>query len=70
SVKRLAPQVLAWREKPYEFVADIPAIDLLAGDASLRQALEDAADWRELAADWARQRAEFEAVRRAVLLYS
>ncbi len=70
SVKRLAPQVFAWREKPYEFVADIPAIDLLAGAADLRQALENATDWRELAADWSRQRAEFEAVRRAVFLYS
>ena len=31
SVKRVAPDAFAWRAKPYEFVADIPAIDLLAG---------------------------------------
>jgi len=69
SVKRVAPDAFAWRAKPYEFVADIPAIDLLAGDDRLRSALEAGADLTGLAADWARERAEFEAVRREALLY-
>ena len=31
---------LDWREAPYEFVADRPAIDLLAGSAALRLAVD------------------------------
>ena len=69
SVQRVAPEVFAWRAKPYEFVADIPAIDLLAGDDQLRLALEVDADLAELAAEWALERAAFEEVRREAFLY-
>jgi uncharacterized protein YbbC (DUF1343 family) len=69
SVKRVAPEAFAWREKPYEFVADIPAIDLLAGDDRLRLALEADADLAELAIEWAQERAAFEEVRRETFLY-
>lgn len=72
SVKRIAPTVFTWRDKPYEFVADIPAIDLLAGDDALRLVLEaggDLADLADLAASWRQERAEFEAVRQEALLY-
>ena len=70
SVKRVAPEVFAWREKPYEFVTDIPAIDLLAGDDKLRLALKAGADLNDLAAEWARERAAFEDVRQTCLLYT
>ena len=69
SVKRVAPDAFAWRAKPYEFVADIPAIDLLAGDDKLRLTLDSGADLADLIADWARERVAFEAVRREMLLY-
>ncbi len=69
SVKRVAPEAFAWRAKPYEFVADIPAIDLLAGDDRLRLALEADADLADLVAEWAQERAGFEEVRREVFLY-
>jgi uncharacterized protein YbbC (DUF1343 family) len=69
SVRRVAPDAFAWREKPYEFVVDIPAIDLLAGDDRLRLALETDADLAELAAEWARERAAFEEIRREAFLY-
>ncbi|MBK7541933.1 MAG: DUF1343 domain-containing protein [Candidatus Competibacteraceae bacterium] len=69
SVKRVAPEVFAWREKPYEFVTDIPAIDLLAGDDKLRLALKAGADLNDLAAEWARERAAFQDVRQTVSLY-
>ncbi len=69
SVKRVAPDAFVWRAKPYEFVADIPAIDLLAGDDKLRLALDFGADLAELASQWAQERAVFEAVRREMLLY-
>ncbi len=69
SVKRVAPDTFAWRVKPYEFVADIPAIDLLAGDDRVRLALEANADLAELASQWAQERAEFEEIRREAFLY-
>ena len=69
SVKRVAPEAFAWRAKPYEFVADIPAIDLLAGDDKLRLALEADADLTELANQWAQERAAFEEIRREAFLY-
>ncbi len=69
SVKRVAPDVFAWRAKPYEFVADIPAIDLLAGDDKLRLALDAGADLADLAAGWAQERAAFEEIRPEAFLY-
>jgi uncharacterized protein YbbC (DUF1343 family) len=69
SVRRVAPGTFAWRAKPYEFVADIPAIDLLAGDDKLRLALEADADLGDLTAEWARERAGFEEMRREAFLY-
>jgi uncharacterized protein YbbC (DUF1343 family) len=69
AVRQTAPDAFAWREKPYEFVATIPAIDLLAGDARLRQGLEAGAALADLAAPWAAARAAFENIRRAVFLY-
>jgi uncharacterized protein YbbC (DUF1343 family) len=69
SVKCVAPDAFAWRAKPYEFVADVPAIDLLAGDDKLRLALDSGADLAELASQWAQERAAFEEIRREVFLY-
>lgn len=69
SVRRVAPETFAWRAKPYEFVADIPAIDLLAGDDRLRLALDTNADLTDLTAEWAQERMAFEAVRREAMLY-
>ncbi|HCK80411.1 MAG TPA: DUF1343 domain-containing protein [Candidatus Competibacter sp.] len=69
SVKRVAPEAFVWRAKPYEFVADVPAIDLLAGDERLRLALEADADLADLAAEWQRERTAFEEIRRDCLLY-
>jgi uncharacterized protein YbbC (DUF1343 family) len=59
----------AWREKPYEFVEEIPAIDLLAGDDKLRRQLEAGASLAEISAGWAEERAAFEALRQPALLY-
>ncbi len=68
-VRQIAPAIFAWRQKPYEFVDTIPAIDLLAGDDGLRQGLEASASLAELSAAWAQERAAFEEIRQAVLLY-
>ncbi len=40
ALKRLWPQAFAWRTSPYEFRADVPAIDLLTGRAAVREAID------------------------------
>ena len=40
AVKALAPQSFCWRQQPYEFVYDKPAIDLLYGSDSFRLAID------------------------------
>jgi uncharacterized protein YbbC (DUF1343 family) len=71
ALREVDPDGFAWREKPYEFVADRPAIDLLAGCDDLRRAV-DAGDRGALAAwmgTWAADEAAFRAECAPVLLY-
>ncbi len=44
----LYPKHFQWREKPYEFVKEIPAIDLLTGSAQFRKKLERACYFKEI----------------------
>ncbi|MCP5463900.1 MAG: DUF1343 domain-containing protein [Deltaproteobacteria bacterium] len=48
TVAELYPNDFAWRAKPYEFVKDIPAIDLLTGNDSFRLHLEGKAEFPDL----------------------
>ncbi|MFH1069288.1 MAG: DUF1343 domain-containing protein, partial [Candidatus Glassbacteria bacterium] len=41
----LDPGKFAWLDRPYEFVRDIPAIDLLFGSRRLREAIDGESDW-------------------------
>ncbi len=50
AARRLAPERFAWRTEPYEFVSDRLAFDLLAGTGAWRQAIEEGASAREIAA--------------------
>ena len=43
AVQKLWPESFAWRTEPYEFRADVPAIDLLTGRAAVRQAIDGGA---------------------------
>src|SRR5439155_19797951 len=43
-----APDKFAWRLRAYEFVDTIPAIDLLAGSAALREGIEAGAPLDDL----------------------
>ncbi|HEX2163936.1 MAG TPA: DUF1343 domain-containing protein [Thermoanaerobaculia bacterium] len=65
------PAGFAWREKPYEFVADRPAIDLLAGCEDLRRAIDgrDRAALDAWIASWPAEEAAFRAEAEPVLLY-
>jgi len=73
--RETAPEVFAWRREAYEFVREIPAIDLLARTARCREAIDSGAagdraaldDWM---ASWAADEAEFRREREEVLLYS
>jgi len=60
---------LQWRAAPYEFVADIPAIDLLTGGTDCRKALESGAGLSEWIATFAAEEEAFRVERREVLLY-
>jgi len=69
NLRRLWPEAFAWRSEAYEFVRDIPAIDLLAGGPWLRRGLERDATLEELTAPWAESEALFEQRRAPHLLY-
>ncbi len=69
AVRQLDPESFAWRPDPYEFVVDVPAIDLLTGSAAAREALERGEDFEPLLADWRREVAAFEETLDDILLY-
>jgi hypothetical protein len=50
-------------------VERVPAFDLLCGSARERDALERGKDWRDLAAEWAREERTFRVRRSRHLLY-
>lgn len=58
-----------WRTRAYEFVDTIPAIDLLAGNAALRQGIEAGASLDDLAARWPRDEGAWLDEREDFLLY-
>lgn len=69
AVIRLAPEVFTWRDAPYEFVADRPAIDLLTGGSEARHVLESGEGLQDWIATWAADEARFREERRDILLY-
>jgi uncharacterized protein YbbC (DUF1343 family) len=66
---RLDPERFEWREKPYEFVSDRPAIDLLTGGPECREAIESGEGLKDWIASWAADEREFREERREILLY-
>lgn len=66
---RLGQGAMRWRTEPYEFVADRPALDLLAGGPWLRAAIEAQTPLQEIEAGQADARAAFVHRRRPFLLY-
>jgi uncharacterized protein YbbC (DUF1343 family) len=68
TARRLAPADFGWRAEPYEFVADRPAIDLLAGGDWIRAAIERDAPLEEIAQSMAPFERAFAEHRRAALL--
>ncbi|MBI2893285.1 MAG: DUF1343 domain-containing protein [Deltaproteobacteria bacterium] len=63
AIRKVHPDKFAWRAKPYEFVGDIPAIDLLTGSAEVRKGIEADASLDEIAGTWAPGEEEFRKAR-------
>jgi uncharacterized protein YbbC (DUF1343 family) len=70
AVRAVAPELLRWRQAPYEFVADRPAIDLLAGCDTLRRSVTTGRGSLEWMASWRDDEESFRSERRAALLYA
>jgi uncharacterized protein YbbC (DUF1343 family) len=58
-----------WRSKPYEFVSDHPAIDLLTGSDAIRTGIERGLTLDELVATWLPAQLRFAERRQPYLLY-
>ena len=63
------PEHFRWRPEAYEFVSDIPAIDLLTGGAEARECIEGGNDLKPLIERWQGEVREFEAKLEGILLY-
>jgi len=59
TVARHFPESFGWRSEAYEFVDDIPAIDLLAGDPEFREIIDSNNSLEPLLERWSREAAEF-----------
>ena len=70
AVHRLYREAFQWRVRAYEFVDDVPAFDLLAGQATLRKLIERDAPLTDLCATWQDEEAAFVRQRAAYLLYA
>jgi uncharacterized protein YbbC (DUF1343 family) len=68
-VRALDPERFAWRTEPYEYVADVPALDLLTGSAQARAVVEGRAEAEPLFAAWRAWGESFRRDRTPFLLY-
>jgi uncharacterized protein YbbC (DUF1343 family) len=64
------PDDFAWRTRAYEFVDQVPAIDLLCGSSAVRSGIDSGASLADLAATWADAERDFRQRRAAWLLYA
>lgn len=69
AIHRRWPHHFRWRSDPYEFVADVPAIDLLTGSAAARAAIEGDAPLEPLLAAWQAEVEDFEQTLDGIFLY-
>lgn len=65
----LDPVAFAWRSEPYEFVSDIPALDLLTGSPAARLAIDSGEPLEPLVESWRPYVSAFEASLEGVILY-
>ena len=65
----LYPKDFAWKQPPYEYEYEKLPIDLILGDRTVREAVENGANIVELERSWQKELAAFDERRRAVSLY-
>jgi uncharacterized protein YbbC (DUF1343 family) len=70
AVHALWPGDFAWRTRAYEFVDQVPAIDLLCGSSAVRAGIDSGASLADVAATWADAESDFRQRRAAWLLYA
>ena len=63
------PAAFAWRPEPYEFMADVPALDLLTGSRAARETIESGISLQPLLEQWRKYVVEFEESLDGILLY-
>lgn len=69
TIHDLWPESFAWRSQPYEFVSDVPALDLLTGSADARLIIESGSDLTALFDEWKHEVRAFEEHLDGILLY-
>ena len=65
----LHPNDFAWRAEPYEFVTDVPALDLLTGSPKARQCIEAGEALDDLLGEWREWVREFDSTLEGIVLY-
>ncbi len=65
----LNPGEFSWRAEPYEFVSEVPALDLLTGSPAARRCIEDGTPFDPLFDEWRGWVATFEDTLEGILLY-
>jgi uncharacterized protein YbbC (DUF1343 family) len=69
TIHDLDPPSFEWRHEPYEFVSEVPAIDLLTGSSAARTCIESGERLEPLLERWREDVNEFEAGLDGILLY-
>ena len=69
TIRDLHPEDFQWRPEPYEFVGDVPAIDLLTGSDDARLAIEGQGSLDTMLENWSASVADFAEGLGGVLLY-
>jgi len=59
AIRELYPDHFAWRQPPYEYETERLPIDLLTGDAAIREGLDKGTRVQELEAGWQKELGEF-----------
>ena len=59
----------SWRAEPYEFVSEVPALDLLTGSPAARRCIEDGTSFAPMFEEWRDWVTNFEATLEGILLY-
>lgn len=69
AAKRLSPDSFRWKEPPYEYEFELPPIDVISGNPTLRETIDSGSDLSSLFEAWEQDEKRFRAERKPFLLY-